>query len=103
MMNLIITNTWLWSVKKILYYQAFSRFAGGPIGRFLIRKRNFFARDIVKAVFGDKKKLTDEVHRHILKPLEKKDERKGAWVFPNRIIGSSRSISSTREDILPRH
>jgi len=92
--NLVITNTWLWSVRKDWYYQAFSRFVGGPIGKVLINRRNFFARDVVKMAVGDKSRLTKEVHDHYLKPLEKKEERKGSWVFPRRIIGSSEWLES---------
>jgi len=87
--NIVITNTWLWSVKSDWYYQAFSKFTGGPIGRWLIRRYNFFAGNIVKSVFGDKSKLTPEIHKHFLKPLDNPKERKGCWVFPKQIIGSS--------------
>jgi haloalkane dehalogenase len=92
--NIVLTNTWLWSVKNDWYYQAFSKFVGGSIGKFLIRKRNFFARDIVKAAFGDKKKLTQDIHNHFLLPLENPEERKGSWVFPRQIIGSSDWLES---------
>ncbi len=87
--NIIITNTWLWSVKSDWHYQLFSKFTGGPIGRFLIKKRNLFARDILKAAFGDKSKLTAEIHKHYLLPLRNPEERRGCWTFPKQIIGSS--------------
>ena len=64
--SLVITNTWLWSVKNDWYFQAFSKFTGGPIGRFLIQKRNFFVKDILKSVFGDKRKLTREIHQQYI-------------------------------------
>ncbi len=100
--NIVITNTWLWSVKNDWYYQAFSKFVGGPIGRFLIRKRNFFARDIVRAAFGDKRKLTKEIHSHYLSPLADPKDRKGSWVFPKEIIGSSDWLQTLwdRHDVL---
>mgnify|MGYP001153425057 CR=1 FL=1 len=97
MKGLVITNTWLWSVKKDWYYQAFSKFVGGPIGRILIDKRNFFARDIVRMAFGDKKKLTEEVHKHYLKPLESKNDRRGSWVFPREVVGSHEWLDSLWE------
>lgn len=87
--GIIVTNTWCWPVNDDWYYRAFSGFVGGPVGRWLIRRRNFFARDIVRAVFGDKSRLTPELHRHILEPLAKPEERKGSWTFPGRIIGST--------------
>jgi haloalkane dehalogenase len=87
--SLVITNTWLWSVKSDWYYQGFSGFMGGPIGRHLIRTRNFFADQVVKACFPDKRALTPLVHRHFLEPLANPADRKGNQVFPKQIIGSS--------------
>jgi pimeloyl-ACP methyl ester carboxylesterase len=92
--NIIITNTWLWSVRSDWYYQAFSKFTGGPVGRWFIKNRNFFADTIVRSVFGDKRRLTKEIHRHYLMPLSTPDERKGSWVFPGQIIGSSAWLQS---------
>ncbi|HWQ67671.1 MAG TPA: alpha/beta fold hydrolase [Methanospirillum sp.] len=99
---LVITNTWLWSVRNDWHYQIFSKFVGGVIGGWLIKKRNFFARDIVQAAFGDKRKLTSEIHNHYLAPLANPDERKGTWIFPREIIGSSDWLHSlwTQADIL---
>ncbi len=50
--NIIITNTWMWSVHGDLYYRGFSGFVGGPIGRWLIRKYNFFAGALLKSIYG---------------------------------------------------
>jgi haloalkane dehalogenase len=92
--NIVITNTWLWSVRSDWYYQAFSALVGGPVGRWLIRNHNFFADTIVRSLFGDKRRLTPEIHAHYLMPLSKPDERKGTWVFPGQIIGSSDWLQS---------
>ncbi|MCX6433513.1 MAG: alpha/beta fold hydrolase, partial [Actinobacteria bacterium] len=48
--SLVITNTWMWSVRSDWYYQAFSGIVGGPIGRQLIRRRNFFASSVVSNI-----------------------------------------------------
>ena len=100
--NIVITNTWLWSVRSDWYYQAFSRFVGGPVGRWLIRNHNFFADTIVRALFADKSRLTPKIHAHYLMPLAKPDERKGSWVFPAEIIGSSDWLQSLwdKRDVL---
>jgi haloalkane dehalogenase len=87
--NLVVNNTWCWSVKKDWYYQAFSGFMGGPLGRFLIKRFNFFAKGFLPSVFGDKKKLTKETHRHYYMHLANPKERKGNWTFPKQIVGSS--------------
>ena len=104
--NIVITNTWLWSVRSDWYFQAFSRFMGGPVGRWLIRNRNFFADTIVRSSFGDKNRLTQEIHAQYLMPLSTPDERKGSWVFPGQIIGSSdwlQSLWNKREVLLRKN
>jgi haloalkane dehalogenase len=87
--NIVITNTWLWSVRGDWYFQVFSKFMGGPIGRLLIHRYNFFATTIMRSMFGTKSRLTPEIHQHYLAPLAHPEERKGCLVFPGQIIGSS--------------
>jgi haloalkane dehalogenase len=88
--RLVIMNTWMWPVNHDWYYVAFSKFTGGAIGRFLIKRYNFFARVIMRQSFGDKNKLTQHIHQHYLKPLQIPEERKGCWVLPGEIIGSTK-------------
>lgn len=92
--RLIIMNTWMWSVKSDPYYEKFSRFMGGPIGRFLIRRFNFSVRVLMKKLMGNPSRLSPHIHRHYFKPLEKPRERKGCWTFPKRIIASSGWLDS---------
>ncbi len=100
--NVVVTNTWLWSVKSDWYYQGFSRFMGGAIGRWLIRKYNFFANTIMKMAYGDKGKLTPQIHQQYLMPLAIPEERKGCWVFPKQIIASSAWLTElwSQRDVL---
>ena len=95
--QIVITNTWMWSVRDDWYYQFFSRFVGGAVGRWLIRRYNFFASTILKATFGDREKLTPEIHQHYLKPFSNPQERTGTHVFPRQIIGSSEWLQSLWE------
>lgn len=67
--SVVVTNSWLWSVREDWYYRAFSGFVGGPVGRFLIWRFNFFARRVVRSLFGEKAKLTPELRRQITEPL----------------------------------
>lgn len=87
--RLIILNTWMWPVNRDWYYIAFSSFTGGAIGRFLIRHFNFFARVIMPLAYGEMRKLTKHIHRHYLKPLPTPAKRKGSWVLPREILGST--------------
>ena len=100
--SILITNTWLWSVRNDLYYQGFSGFMGGPIGRWLIRRYNFFAKTILWMSYGDRSKLTPHIHKHYLEPFSRPDERKGSWILPKQIIDSSAWLDSlwSQRDIL---
>lgn len=88
--KLVILNTWMWSVEKDPYYQKFSGFMGGGFGRFMIKNFNFFGKVVVKKAVGNKKKLDREIHKHYYKHLATKKDRKGCYVFPKEIIGSSK-------------
>lgn len=92
--RLVILNTWMWSVRDDWYYQAFSGVVGGPIGRFLCRHFNFFARVVYRQAYGDRSLITPEIHRHYLDALPTGDSRKGTWVFPRQIIQSSDWLAS---------
>jgi len=95
--NIVITNTWLWPVDDDWHFQAFSRFMGGTAGRWLIRNRNFLAGTLLRSSFGDKRKLTDAIHRQYLMPFAKPADRKGSWVFPGQILGSTPWLRSLWE------
>ncbi len=92
--NIIITNTWLWSAKGDLNFEMFSKFAGGPIGGWLIDKFNFFTKVMLKSMFGNTANLTPEVQKHYSIPFENPEERKGSKVFPKQIIDSSEWLQS---------
>ncbi|HEY5994050.1 MAG TPA: alpha/beta fold hydrolase [Gallionellaceae bacterium] len=87
--RLIVLNTWAWPVNRDPHYVLFSAFMGGPIGRMLIRKRNFFAGTFMRAAFGDKSKLSEAAHQHYLRALPTAAERKGCYVFPKQIVAST--------------
>jgi len=87
--RLIVMNTWAWPVNHDPHFLMFSMFMGGPIGRTLIRKRNFFAGTFMRAAFGDKNKLSKEAHEHYLRALPTADARKGCYTFPKQIVAST--------------
>jgi len=87
--RIVIMNTWAWPVHRDPYYIAFSAFVGGPIGRMLIRRYNFFAGALMRQLFGDKQKLTPAVHEHYLRPLARPQDRTGCMVLPRQIVAST--------------
>ena len=87
--RIVIMNTWMWPVDRDWYYVAFSSFMGGAVGRFLILRFNFFARVVMPMTYGDRRRLTREVHRHYLCPLKGPEERRGSAILPGQITGST--------------
>ena len=87
--RLVVMNSWAWPVNHDPHYLMFSMFMGGPIGRMLIRKRNFFAGTFMRAAFGDKSKLSQETHEHYLRALPDAEARRGCYIFPKQIVDST--------------
>ncbi|MBN8694597.1 MAG: alpha/beta fold hydrolase [Bacteroidetes bacterium] len=92
--SLVLFNTWMWSVKGYGYYERFSGFMGGKLGRFLIKYFNFFGRSVVPMATGNKANFPKEMQYHYFAHLETKQDRKGSWVFPKEIINSSDWLDS---------
>ena len=87
--GIVIMNSWMWSVRGDLYYRGFSGIVGGPLGRYLTRRYNFFAQVIMKAVYAHPSKLTEEIHRHYTAPLATPSDRRGSAEFPRQIVAAS--------------
>lgn len=85
---LVLFNTWMWSLQATPA-ERLSKLMSGPLGRFLYQRLNFSARVLIRAAFGDKRKLTKEVHRHYIAPFGSPAERQGPWVLAKELIGSS--------------
>lgn len=86
--SLVLFNSWLWSLEGT-QAEKVSRFMAGPIGRFLYTRLNFSPKVLVKTMFGDKRKLTREVHRHYIDAFPTAAERIAPWTLAKELIGSS--------------
>jgi haloalkane dehalogenase len=82
----VIGNTWAWP-KSDAGTQVFSRLLGGPIGSYLILRRNFFVEKIIP---GNVKlrKLPAEVMEAYRGPSPTPDSRRPQLVFPREILAS---------------
>jgi pimeloyl-ACP methyl ester carboxylesterase len=87
--RIVACNSWFFSVRDQVVLRSFSRLIGGPLGRLLIRRFNLFARVLLPASFGDKRRLTHALRRQFTAPFPTPASRKGTWVFPRAIIGES--------------
>ena len=73
--RLILMNTWAWPLDDDPKMARGARFIGGAIGRFLYRYANASLRLIMPSAYGDRKKLTPEIHRRYLDVFGDRDAR----------------------------
>jgi haloalkane dehalogenase len=80
----VIGNTWAWP-KSDPGTQIFSRVMGGPIGGYLILRRNFFVEKIIPGGVK-RKRLSDAVMDAYRGPFPTPQSRRPLHVFPHEIL-----------------
>jgi pimeloyl-ACP methyl ester carboxylesterase len=88
--RLVLVNTWMWSFAGDRDMEKKGRIAGGRLGRFLYRWGNFSLRVLTPHSYGDKRKLTPEIHRQYLDRFPDRWSRGAVlWPLAHAILGSS--------------
>jgi haloalkane dehalogenase len=82
----VIGNTWAWP-KSDFGTQVFSRLMGGPIGGYLILRRNFFVENIIPNNVK-RTSLPDAVMEAYRGPFPSVESRRPMHVFPREILAS---------------
>jgi haloalkane dehalogenase len=73
--RLVILNSWAWPLDDDPKMARGARFIGGALGRFLYRYANASLRLIMPSAYGDRKKLTKEIHRRYLDVFRDREAR----------------------------
>ena len=73
--RVIILNSWAWPIDDDPQMARAAAVAGGGLGRFLYRYANASLRLIMPSAYGDKRKLTREIHRAYLDVFRDRDAR----------------------------
>jgi haloalkane dehalogenase len=95
----VIGNTWAWP-KSDLGTQIFSRLMGGPLGGYLILRRNFFVERILPENVK-RKQLPEAVMEAYRAPFPTPASRRPMHVFPREILRSRRPFLADIEQRLP--
>lgn len=93
----VIGNTWAWP-KSDPGTQLFSRLLGGPVGRRLILRRNFFVETILPAGVR-RKKLADGVMDAYRGPFPTPESRLPTYVFPREILASRPFLAAVEREL----
>ena len=86
---LVLFNTWMWSLAGDPRVERASRLAAGPLGRLLYRRLNASPRWLMPLVYGDRTRLTPEIHAHYVKPFATAAERTAPWMLARELAGSA--------------
>ena len=88
--RLVVINSWMWSFAGDRDMEKKGRIAGGALGRFLYRHFNLSLRMLMPYAYGDRRKLTPEIHRQYLAPFPDAWSRGAVlWPLARAILGSS--------------
>ena len=88
--QVVLLNTWMWSFENDAEMSRNARIAGGSVGRFLYRYGNLSLRVIMPSAYGDRKKLTPQIHAQYLAPFTDRDPRSRVlWALAHALLGSS--------------
>lgn len=104
--RLVVINSWMWSFEGDGDFEKKARLAGGALGRFLYRRANFSLKVLTPYAYGDKRKLTPEIHRQYLERFPDAWSRGAVlWPLAQALLGSSafyRSLWDKRERLKDR-
>lgn len=78
--KIILFNTWMRSLKNDKHYSGPAKVVNSWLGRFLYLNMNTPVNTIMPAAYGDRRKLTPEVHRHYKAALPR-GKRIAAYAF----------------------
>jgi haloalkane dehalogenase len=83
-----IFNGWMWSLNSDPHYSKPAKVMQGWLGKLMYLRFNAPVNLIMPSSFGDKKKLTKEVHRHYKQALPTPASRIGAYAFTHELMNA---------------
>jgi haloalkane dehalogenase len=93
--RLVVLNSWMWSFAGDKFIEQGARAASSPLGGFLYRWANFSLRVITPSAYGDRRKLTPEIHRALLDRFPNRWSRGAVlWTLAKSLMGSSAHYES---------
>lgn len=93
--RLVLLNTWMWSFVGDPELEKAGLIAGSPMGRLLYRWANLPLRVLTPHAYGDRHKLTAEIHRQYVERFPDRWSRGTVlWALAKALLGSSHYYES---------
>jgi haloalkane dehalogenase len=88
--RIVLINTWMWSFSDDPAMARKGRVAGSRFGRFLYRRFNFSLKVLMPSAYGDRRKLTPEIHDQYLDRFPDQVSRAQVlWPLAQAVLGST--------------
>ena len=88
--RLVVTNSWMWSFAGDRDMESKARIAGGALGKALYRWANVSLKVIMPSAYGDRAKLTPEIHQQYLDRFPDRWSRGAVlWPLAKALLASS--------------
>ena len=92
--RIVIANTWCWPVSRDPHFVMFSFMMSSWIGRYLIKRFNFFVNRVMPMAVGRKDVLTPRVMAHYRNAQPTPGARAASAALPGAIIGATNWLGS---------
>ena len=93
--RIVLINTWMWPLDDDPEMRTRARMVEGGVGRFLYRRLNLSLRVIMPGAYGDRRRLTREIHAQYLERFrDPKSRALVLWPLARAILGSSAYYAS---------
>jgi pimeloyl-ACP methyl ester carboxylesterase len=87
--RVVLFNTWMWSLREDKNFSGPAGVVNTWFGRFLYKKLNMPVNVIMPAAYGDKKKLTPEVHQHYKEVVPDSASRVALYAIALELMNAS--------------
>lgn len=87
--SITLFNTWMWSLRNDPHFSKPAKLVSTFVGRFLYKTLNAPVNMIMPSAYGDRKKLTSEVHDHYKKVAPNAASRVALYAIAQELMNAS--------------
>ena len=88
--NIVMLNTWTWSLSSHQVFSKASKYLIGPLGKFLHSKLNVSTDALVHELFGQESKMPEKIQEQYTKALGNPDEPVSSLACARELVGVSK-------------
>ncbi|MBD1396764.1 alpha/beta fold hydrolase [Pontibacter sp. JH31] len=88
--NIVMLNTWTWSLSNHQVFSKASKYLVGPLGKFLHSKLNVTTGKLVQELFGKESKIPEKLQEQYTRALGDPDECVSSLACARELVGVSK-------------